>query len=437
MGNPKNYSIDTNDIRQDVEKRKQEHYNRLNNAMKSSFTSLDGFQDWIAAEMKRIGMQVDEFVVDIKELSEQPCNQRTLREKPETLVKAKNVVGKISGKGPRHGMLLFGHADKRPETFEWAKERPEIINRDGRLYSPGISDDVSGITAMLSAAETFKHLGMEPQGDLLVASILGKQMGIFGTYGLMKRFGPLDAAIYAHPAESGDGLGVLKIASLGNLEFIIEVEGKAPATEEGHQVIFSNTGINAIHKAWYMIDGLQAWAKHEASRYPYEKLSEHTGASLALSVGWLQAGDEINPHKIPLKAKFGGVISFPPSARLNDIRTSFLAAVEDLVSSDEWLSKHRPSLEWGDLIDESCQADENSQFIQDAVKAIENTTGKTPEYYYAHNVSDIRYPMLYWNAQAFGVGPLAGGIGTAEEWLDWNDYLDMIIAITEMLKFAA
>ena len=437
MGNSRNSSIETKQIKWDVNERQQEHFYRLNAAMKSSFTSLEGFQDWIAAEMKRIGMTVDEFVVDFSELVEQPCNQKTIREKPELLVRAKNVVGKIPGRGPRHGMLLFGHADKRPETFEWAKERSEIVIRDGRLYSPGIADDVSGITAMLSAAETFKRLGMEPQGDLLVASILGKQMGIFGTYGLMKRFGPLDAAVYAHPAESGDGLGVLKIASLGNLEFIIEVKGKLPNTSEGHHVIFSSSAVNAIHKSWYLIEGLQRWAKDECMKYPYEKLAEHTGASLALSVGWVHAGDESNPHKIPLTAIFGGVISFPPMARLKDIRNSFLAAFEDLVLKDDWLAQNSPELEWGDLIDEACQADENSQFIKDAVKAIENTTSKTPEFYYAHSMSDIRYPMLYWNAQSFGVGPLAGGIGTPDEWLDWNDYLDMIVAITEMLRVAA
>ena len=69
--------------------------------------------------------------------------------------------------------------------------------------------------------------------------------------------------------------------------------------------------------------------------------------------------------------------------------------------------------------------------------SIENTTGQTPKFYYAHNMSDIRYPMLYWKAQAFGLGPLAGGIGTADEWLDWENYLDMVVAITELLKLAA
>lgn len=437
MGNPNNHSIDINKIKEDVKNREREHYNRLNAAMMASFTSLEGLQDWIVSEMKRIDMIVDEFVVDLCELGDQPCNQKTILEKPDSLVKAKNVVGKMPGKGPRHGMLLFGHADKRPETFVWAKERPEIINRDGRLYSPGISDDVSGITAMLSAAETFKRLGMEPQGDLLVASILGKQMGIFGTYGLMKRFGPLDAAVYSHPAESGDGLGVLKIASLGNLEFIIEVIGKPPDTSEGNQVIFSSSAVNAIDKAGYLINGLQRWAVNEAVSYRCEKLEESAGKSLALSVGWLQAGDESLPSRIPLSAKFGGVIAFPPTARLKAIRNSFLAAFEALVLTDPWLAQNLPSLKWGDLIDDSCQADENCQFIRHAVQAIEDTTGKTPRFYYGHSMSDIRYPMLYWNAQSFGVGPLAGGIGTPDEWLDWNDYLNMIVVITEILKLTA
>ena len=71
------------------------------------------------------------------------------------------------------------------------------------------------------------------------------------------------------------------------------------------------------------------------------------------------------------------------------------------------------------------------------MQAIEDTTGKTPRFYYGHSMSDIRYPMLYWNAQSFGVGPLAGGIGTPDEWLDWNDYLNMIVVITEILKLTA
>ena len=437
MGNPNNLNIDVSKIREDVMKRQQEHYDLLNAGLIASFTDLSGFQNWIAGEMKRIGMLVEEFRVDINQLTEQPCKQRTLREKPETLQRGINVVGKISGKGPRHGMLLFGHADKRPETFEWAKQRPAIENRDGRLYGPGISDDVSGMTAMLSAADTFKRLGMEPLGDLLVASILGKQMGVFGTYGLMKRFGPLDAAIYSHPAESGIGLGELKIASLGNLEFIINIEGKAPDTSEGNHVIFSSSAVNPIYKANYLIEGLQRWAKEEASKYPYSRLETQTGASFALSIGWIESGDIEFAQKVPGNARFGGVIAFPPTARLQDIRKSFLMAYEELVDNDPWLSLKKPRLEWGDLVDESCQANEDSEFIQMAVKAIHNVTGRKPRLYYGHSTSDIRYPMLYWNAQAFGVGPLAGGIATADEWLDWEEYLKMIIAVTEMLKFAA
>jgi hypothetical protein len=186
-----------------------------------------------------------------------------------------------------------------------------------------------------------------------------------------------------------------------------------------------------------LIEGLQRWAKEEASKYPYSRLETQTGASFALSVGWIESGDIEFAQKVPGNARFGGVIAFPPTARLQDIRKSFLMAFEDLVDNDPWLSHKKPRLEWGDLVDESCQANEDSEFIQMAVKAIHNVTGRKPRLYYGHSTSDIRYPMLYWNAQAFGVGPLAGGIATADEWLDWEEYLKMIIAVTEMLKFAA
>jgi len=49
-------------------------------------------------------------------------------------------------------------------------------------------------------------------------------------------------------------------------------------------------------------------------------------------------------------------------------------------------------------------------------------------------MSDIRYPLLYWKAQAFGIGPVCGDIGKESEWVDQKEYLDTIVAVTQMLK---
>lgn len=36
-------------------------------------------------------------------------------------------------------------------------------------------------------------------------------------------------------------------------------------------------------------------------------------------------------------------------------------------------------------------------------------------------MSDIRYPLLDWNAPSFGIGPLAGDMGLESEWVDQEE----------------
>ena len=174
MSNPTNLSVTADEIRKDVINNEQAHLKLLEEGLKASFANLNDFQGWIRTHMQSIGLEVEEFLVDQDELTDQLANQKTLRENPESLQQAINIVGKLKGKGPRHGVLLFAHADKKPETFEWAKKHPEMVEQDGRLYGPGIADDVCGLTAMVSAVETYKRLGMTPRGGCLHCQHPGK-----------------------------------------------------------------------------------------------------------------------------------------------------------------------------------------------------------------------------------------------------------------------
>ena len=439
MGKSSNQAIDVAAIRKDVEEQEAHHINVLREGLKASLTDLAGFQHWIGEEMKRIGMEVEEFLVDPAELLNQPAQRKTLRENPSALNRGPNMVGKVAGKGPGHGMLLFGHADKPPETSEWGRKHPDLVEDGNRLQGPGIADDVAGLTSMLGAVETFVRLGMEPQGDLLVASILGKQLGVFGTYGLMSRFGPVDAAIYAHPAESGNGLGDLKMTSLGMVEFHITIEGKSPDTTEPHQTIYSKSAVSAAEKGFYIAQGLLKWAAELAEQvfYRHAELEKLTGQGFALSIGSFVTGTDNLVYEIPTRCVLKGVVNFPPAVTLEMMQAELKGALDNLVKQDAWLAQSHAHLEWGDVIAESCQSDENSGFLLMAKQAIKDVTGKTPRYNYGHSASDLRYPMLWWNAQGFGVGPLAGDMGTETEYVERKEYLDTIIVLAEILKHAA
>jgi acetylornithine deacetylase len=428
-----------NNTRSIVLQRSNHYVELLAQGLKASFTGLEGFQAWVAETMRQLDLQIDQFTVSLDELKEQPGNQVTYRTAPSTLQRGTNVVGRLPGKGANHGILVFGHADKRPDTFEWAKDQPELIEKEGRFYGPGIADDVSGLVAALAAVDTCRQLGVSPQGDVLIASILGKQLGVFGTYGLVRRYGPLDAAVYVHPAESGGGLGELKMASLGTLEFLIEVEGKGPESKDSVKTIFSRYAFNAIDKGMYLCQGLQAWATEMSKQPQYrnDRLEALAGTSLAVSFGKFKSGMGNEVYEIPTHATIRGNVSFAPNIRLETVQKEFLSAFQRLAANDPWLAQDHARLTWGDMIDESCQADENSVFLNHAAQIVGQIKGKMPRFYYGHSISDIRYPLLYWKAQAFGIGPLAGDLARPSEWVDRKEFLETIMILTELIVDSA
>ena len=421
-------------IREEVRRNETYYLDLLAEAVRISFSSLAAFQSWVGEKMRQIGLQVDEFIVDREELANQPAGQKTLRENPSALQSGPNIVGRLTGQDSARGLLLFAHADKFPETFDWGRKHPDMIEREGRLFAPGIADDVSGVAAMLSAVETLFRLGFELKVDLMAASVLGKQMSLYGTYGLMSRFGPMDAAIYVHPAESGDGLSEIHMASNGMIEFLIEIEGKPPDTSDPFQIIYPKSTVSAAEKGVYLFEGLHEWAVVASNRYRHLGLEKLTGQALALLVARFSTGTENLTYEIPLRCILEGTVSFPPNASLASVQDDFQAAFKRLVEQDPWLADAHAHFEWGDNIGESGQSDEQSALLLMASQVLTEVTGRQPHYFYGHALSDIRYPLLYWNAQAFGLGPVCGDIGKESEWVDRKEYLDTIVAVTQMLK---
>lgn len=422
-------------IHETVKTHEKYHINTLREGLRASLVNLEYFQAWIAERMRQIGLQVSEFIVGYEELANQPGYQKTLKKNPSHLQQGSNIVGYLPGcSSVGKGILLYAHADKFPETYEWANDQPDMVAKDGRLYGLGIADDVSGITAILSALETLKRLDFECGRDLLVASVLGKQLSVFGTYGLMTRYGPMDAAIYVHPAESGSGLREIHMASNGMIEFHITIEGLCPHTTDPFQTLFALSAENAAEKGVYLFTGLQEWAAKASKKYHHSGLKKLTGQAFSLLFSGFTTGTENLVYEIPLRCDLKGTLSFPPNANLKSIQYDFNEAFQLLVKEDPWLSNSHVNFEWGDHIGESAQSDEQSVLLRTASRVLQDVTGTEPHYYYGYALSDIRYPILYWNAQALGLGPLCGDISKKSEWVDQKEYIDTIIAVSQMLR---
>jgi acetylornithine deacetylase/succinyl-diaminopimelate desuccinylase-like protein len=412
------------------------HTEILKEAYSASIVSVDAFQEWVYGKFKNLGIQTVYFRVDPEELNTQPAFRATYQDSFLEESGPKNVLCCLNP-SVEEGILFYAHADKHPVTYEYGKACPQLVETTDRFLGAGIADDVSGVAAMVSALTVYLDAGFQPKKQILLASILGKQGGVFGTYGLMRRYGPLGSAVYLHPAESGAGLNELKIASNGLVEFSIRVEGKPPESTEVHQTIFSKSAVSAVEKAIYIHQGLQKWAETQAKHHRHTALETMAGQSFAVTVGRFNSGSESEIFEIPVSCTMQGTLCFPPNARLHQVKEDFTLALNQIAESDPWLSEGHWQLVYGDRIAESAESNPDSEFLKKSAGLVKSHTGRIPRYFYGHSMSDIRYPLLYWQAEAFGIGPLSGDLGKETEWIDRDEYFLTIAILVELMHWFA
>jgi len=420
----------TEKIRQQIYKHTDKHIELLQSGLEVSFNSVDDFQEWVDDRLTSLGLSTYRFSVDSADLKGQPAFRKEFDSNPNEVRLGTNVVGRRSGKTDGT-TLLFAHADKAPVSYQHAKSGQKFESASGRIIGPGIADDVSGVTATIAALETLAQMDLTPSTNVLVASIFGKQLGVGGTYGLMKRFDSADAAVYVHPAESGKGLGHLKVGSNGLYEFTVEIEGIQPSTNETHHPLYAHQGENPINVMGIIVQQLQDWTAEISKKHKHQAVERAAGTSAGLLISDLYTDNSDRPvYKMPQKSSMEAALAFPPGVSLSAVEEGIRNTVDKAIKRT---SVKEVTVRRGDHVAESAEAMTDSQTVNEVSKSIENITGDSPEFYYGHTASDIRYPILYWDTTTVGFGPQAGAIGEPDEWIDREEYLETICALATFL----
>ncbi len=90
-----------------------------------------------------------------------------------------NVMGTRPGKGNGPKILLEAHLDT---VFPFGTDVTPI-ERDGKIFAPGICDDTRGLTANLSVIRALQASGIETQGDIVFAGTV-REEGLGGMWGM-------------------------------------------------------------------------------------------------------------------------------------------------------------------------------------------------------------------------------------------------------------
>ena len=180
-------------------------------------------QEFVAGYLKNLGLKVDVWEPDIKELFDRypdvaqypshwqhdlilpyqnlPSYVDLVKSGKMDVLNYKNrpnVVGtwKGSGEGGR-SLILNGHIDTvtiEPRD-EWTHEPFGAEIEDGKMYGRGASDMKSGIVAAMVALECLIELGVNLRGDVIFESVVNEEHAGNGTLACVARGITADAAI--------------------------------------------------------------------------------------------------------------------------------------------------------------------------------------------------------------------------------------------------
>ncbi|MCY4019660.1 MAG: M20/M25/M40 family metallo-hydrolase [Chloroflexi bacterium] len=412
---------------------KREHYVDVLRALLSkSAQGEEALQDEIAGHFTRLGCQVESISSRPNRFA-LPSDFAPPGDVPED--DRVSVVAVQPGTSDGRSIFVFAHPEGEPvaDTHTWQHDPFAGTVENGRMYGWAIADDLSGVVAMICAHDALRSAGLQLSGQVTYASTVSKRRAQ-GIYAVLEKGYHADAALYLHPAESGEGLGDIKSRASGILRFRITVHGQLPDTGEPTHTPFSHLSINPIDKAWQIYHAIADLDEGRARRIHHPAYDE-IGRSTNLHITHIEAGDANRAGRVSPTAVMTGALAFPPNEDLTEVQRELETTVQQVCESDPWLRQHPAQLDWLQGIS-GVEISEQSPIYQTVAAAIHDVTGTSPKTQSLHAASEIRTPILFSGIPTLGFGPLSGGntqSGGTDEWVSVDDFINMVEVVAKVI----
>jgi len=390
---------------------------------------------FLERELEELDCHPEVFLVDSDKFLDYPeyCPFSEGTEK-----KQKYIAGILKGSGGGKSILIFSHLDT--EGLEnrdlWDTDPLKLVKKGDKLYGLGSNDAKSGVAACLIALRVIKEMGIKLRGDVKFIGDNEKDMGATGPLAVFTKDWRVDAALYAHSSETGRGVGEVKTATYGVLTLRITVFGeKPPLREQGNPQNYVNIkdGVNAIDKATKIIEALNEYAKKRAQKFNKEK--ENT----TFNIGVIKGGEA--PGVVADKCVVEGNIVF--SAYTHETLDSIFGEIEKVlqkvIEENASLKKCPPKLEKIGLrgnpgsLTVLGKGEEILQILKESVEAEGDCDFSIYDH---HQVSVLRFPMIYAKLPTIAFGPKGDNFYKPNEWVSQEEYIKSIrILINTIIKW--
>lgn len=303
-----------------------------------------------------------------------------------------NVLGRRPGKGKGPTILLEAHLDT---VFPFGTDVTPV-EKDGKIYAPGICDDTRGLAANLSVIRALRETGIDTTGDILFAGTVAEE-GMGGMSG-MKALLLDNSQIAATISIDGAGCDTIVYQGTGIRNFVVTYTGPG-----GHA---------------YGAFGLPS-PVHAAAR-AIAKLSDMHPPSTpktTFTVSLIEGGHQI--HAIAQKATFKINMRSDDPKELDKIQSEaislFMAGAQE--ENERW-GKNAVTVEYKMILDVPAGSQPHDCAIVQAAWLATECVGVTPRLV-PGGCTNTNMPIsLGIPAVTLGRGGKEGGIHSLGEWFD-------------------
>ncbi|WP_456696547.1 ArgE/DapE family deacylase [Aeromicrobium sp. P5_D10] len=343
-------------------------------------------QRWCAATLTGLGLDVDQWKLDLDELRADPDYPGEEVDRDE----AWGVVG-VSGPGTP-ALILNGHVDVVPpgDPEAWTDADPwHVRELDDRWFGRGVCDMKGGVIAIIAAARAVSDVALAR--PFAIHSVIGEEDGGIGAFAALRRGHSGDACLIAEPTAEQ-----IVAANAGSLTFRLEVPGQATHGSmrgRGHSAIGA---FEHVHRALAVLET----RRNTAPPAPFAAMP------WPISVGIIHAGDWAStvPDLLVAEGRYGVM----PGESFADAKTAFERAVTDAAAADPWLADHPVTVTWPGGHFAAGQLPDAHPFGDEVRKAVTSAGAADPSLIGAPYGSDLRqYAAAGIPTVQYGPGDIA------------------------------
>ncbi|MFN2315349.1 MAG: ArgE/DapE family deacylase [Gemmatimonadales bacterium] len=310
--------------------------------------------------LREIGMEVDEWDIDLDTLRKHPAYGAEIEREH-----AVGVVGRWgSGTGPT--LILNGHVDVVPagDLSRWTVPPFQATVRQARVYGRGAVDMKGPLCCALEAVRAIQRAGITLGGTVVIQSVVGEEDGGLGTLATIQRGHTGDAAIILEPTEL-----MIAPAQAGALSFRITIPGLA-----AHGALRTE-GANPLESLPGLLYALEELETERCARLAHPLFSDYE-VPYAICIGKVHGGVWAStvPEALVLEGRYGVGIG----EDLDAARAELEDAVETAAAEDDWLVDHPPVVEWWGARFEPAAIAADHPLVTMLSSALESVTREVP-----------------------------------------------------------